>query len=253
MSVFEVHAHGLAVPDFAAEELYGEGVHQVALDGSAERARAECGIEAVGGKLEEGLIADIEGHAAFLKPFGKAGNLDADDLLDLFGAERFKDDDFVKAVDELGAEEVLDFFDDRLLDFRPLSVYEESVTIVMASEIAGHDDDGVLEVHGSSLAIGETAVIQNLEEDIEDFGMGLFDFVEEDDAVGATADGLGELAAFFVAYIAGRRPNEAADAELFAVFAHVDADHGALVVEEEFGQGLYGFGFADPGGAKEEE
>jgi hypothetical protein len=37
------------------------------------------------------------------------------------------------------------------------------------------------------------------------------------------------------------------------VLAHVDADHGALVVEEEVGQRLRQLGLADAGGAQEEE
>ena len=38
--------------------------------------------------------------------------------------------------------------------------------------------------------------------------MGLFDLVEEDDAVGAAADGLGELTALVVAQIARRRTQQ---------------------------------------------
>ena len=34
------------------------------------------------------------------------------------------------------------------------------------------------------MAVGEAAVIQNLEQDVEHVGVGLFDLVEEQDAVG---------------------------------------------------------------------
>jgi hypothetical protein len=40
---------------------------------------------------------------------------------------------------------------------------------------------------------------------------------------------------------------------LLAVLAHVDADHGPLVVEEELGQRLGELGLADAGGTEEEE
>jgi hypothetical protein len=56
--------------------------------------------------------------------------------------------------------------------------------------------------------------------------VGLFDLVEEDDGVGAAADGLGELAALVVADVAGRRADEAGDGVLLHVLGHVDADHG---------------------------
>ena len=93
----------------------------------------------------------------------------------------------------------------------------------------------------------------HLQQDVEDVGVRLFDFVEEDDGVGTAAHGLGELAAFVVADVAGRRADETRDGVLLHVLAHVDADHGLLVVEEEFGEGAGGFGFADAGGAEEDE
>ena len=40
---------------------------------------------------------------------------------------------------------------------------------------------------------------------------------------------------------------------LFHVFAHVDANHRLLVVEQELGQSFAGLGLADAGGAQEQE
>ena len=122
-----------------------------------------------------------------------------------------------------------------------------------AGGVAGHDDEGVAEVDGAALAIGEAAGVEDLEEDVVDGGVGLFDFVEEDDGVGAAADGLGELAALVVADVAGRGADEAGDGVLVEVLGHVEADHGVLVVEEEFGEGAGEFGLADAGGAEKEE
>src|SRR3546814_13817760 len=64
----------------------------------------------------------------------------------------------------------------------------------------------------------------------------LLDLVEQDHRVGAAPDRLGELAALVVADVAGGRPDEARHGVLLHVLAHVDADHGPLVVEEEVGQ-----------------
>ena len=83
--------------------------------------------------------------------------------------------------------------------------------------------------------------------------MRLLDFVEEHDRVGTAADLLGELAAFFVADVARRRADQARDRMLLHVFGHVDAQQGALVVEEKFGEGAGEFGFADAGWAEENE
>ena len=79
------------------------------------------------------------------------------------------------------------------------------------------------------------------------------DLVEQDHRVRAAADGLGELAAFVVADVAGRGADQAGHGVLRHVLAHVDAHHGMFVVEEELGQGAGEFGFADAGGAEEQE
>ena len=60
-------------------------------------------------------------------------------------------------------------------------------------------------------------------------------------------------AAFFVADVARRGADQAADVVLLAELAHVDADDGLLAVEHDLGQGLAQLGFADAGGAEEEE
>lgn len=97
------------------------------------------------------------------------------------------------------------------------------------------------------------AVVEDLEQDVEDLGVGLLDLVQQDDAVRAAADRLRELAALLVADVAGRGADEPRDAVLLAVLAHVDADHGPLVVEQEVGEGLRELRLADTGGAEEEE
>ena len=40
---------------------------------------------------------------------------------------------------------------------------------------------------------------------------------------------------------------------LLAVFAHIDANHGLLIVEQELGQALCQLGFTDTGWAQEQE
>ena len=72
-------------------------------------------------------------------------------------------------------------------------------------------------------------------------------------AVRAAPHGLGELAALVVADVAGRGTDEAGHRVLLGVLAHVDADHRALVVEQEVRQRLGQLGLADTGRAEEQE
>ena len=84
-----------------------------------------------------------------------------------------------------------------------------------------------------------------MEQDVENIAVSLFDFVKQNDAVGATAYRFGELPALVVADIAGRRTDKPCDRVLFHVFRHIDADNTAFVVEESFRQSFRQFGFAD--------
>ena len=119
----------------------------------------------------------------------------------------------------------------------------------LAADVRGHHDDRVGEVDGVAVAVGQAAVVEHLQQDVEHVAMGFFDFVEQHDGVGAAADGFGQRAAFFVADVARRGADQAADGVLFHELAHVEADHGVFVVEQHFGEGLAELGFADAGGA----
>ena len=101
--------------------------------------------------------------------------------------------------------------------------------------------------------VGQAAVVEELEQDVEDVGVGLLDLVEEHHLVRPAADRLGQLAAFFVADVAGRRTDQPRHRELLHVLAHVDAHHRALVVEQEFGQRAGELGLADAGRPQEDE
>ena len=62
------------------------------------------------------------------------------------------------------------------------------------AQVAGHDQHGVLEVHGAALPVGEPAVVEHLEQDVEHVRVRLLDLVQQHDRVGPPPDGLGELA-----------------------------------------------------------
>ena len=83
--------------------------------------------------------------------------------------------------------------------------------------------------------------------------MRLFDFVKEYDRIGAAADLLSELAAFFVADVAGGRADQAGDGVLFHVFRHIDAYQCVFVVKQKLCEGAGQFSLADAGGAEENE
>ena len=123
----------------------------------------------------------------------------------------------------------------------------------LAAEVRRHDDDDVLEVDRAPLAVGQAAVVEQLQQHVEHLGMRLLDLVEQHDRVGPPPDRLGELAGLVVADVSGRRADHPRDGVLLLVLRHVDPDHRVLVVEQEFGERARQLGLADAGRAQEDE
>ena len=123
----------------------------------------------------------------------------------------------------------------------------------MAADVRRHDDDGVPEVDRAALRVGEPAVVEDLQQDVEDVGMRLLDLVEQDHGVRAAAHGLGELPALLVADVARRRADQPRDGVLLHVLGHVDAHHRLLVVEQELGERARRLRLPDAGRAEEDE
>ena len=122
-----------------------------------------------------------------------------------------------------------------------------------AAQVAGHNHHAVAKIHRAALAVGQAAVIEQLQQHVKNFAVSLFNFVKEDDTVGPAAGGFGELAAFLVTDITRRGADEARNGMFLLVFAHVDADHGMLVVKQKFSQGARQLGFTHTGGAEEDK
>ena len=75
----------------------------------------------------------------------------------------------VYAVEELRAEVRLQHLPNPRLDLPDVLGAQDEVR----AEVARHEDDGVPEVHDAPLPVGEPAVVENLQEHVEDVGMGL--------------------------------------------------------------------------------
>src|SRR4030095_3351250 len=95
---------------------------------------------------------------------------------------------------------------------------------------------GVAEIDRAALPVGQSPIVENLQENVEDFHVRLLDLVEEHDGVRASPHGFRQLAAFLATDIAGWWGYEPGDRVPLLVLGHVEADHGPFVVEHELGQ-----------------
>ena len=123
----------------------------------------------------------------------------------------------------------------------------------LGARIAGHNDNRIAEVHGATLAICKAPILHNLQQQIKDIGMGLFDFVQQYHAIGLATDGVRQLPALIVAHIARRGADEAGRGVLFHILAHIKAQHGSFVTKKLLSQGLGKLGLAHAGGTQEKE
>ena len=137
--------------------------------------------------------------------------------------ERVEHHHFVNTVDEFGTEIV--FHIGHHSGFHSfIRRIRTQFLNVLAADVARHHHHGVFEVHRAALAVGQAAVIQYLQQDIEHVRMRFFHFIQQNHAVRFAAHLLGQIAALFVAHIARRRANQPRNAVFFHVFRHIHAD-----------------------------
>src|SRR5690606_10050128 len=77
------------------------------------------------------------------------------------------------------------------------------------TNVGGHDDNRISEVDPSSESIGQNAVIEYLQQNIEYVRVGFFDFVKQHHGVRLASHFLSKLAAFLVSDVSGRCPYQA--------------------------------------------
>src|SRR5271166_1238601 len=245
----------------ALDERLRHGILDVLLQGAAQRTRA---VAAVAKRLIEDPLARFFGHGdrdgTLRQVLVQLLHHQLHDLDEVLLRQRVEDDDLVETVEEFGVEGALHFALHHVLDLAGdgvfhlgLETHAGALLQVARTDVGGHDDDGVLEVHRVAQAVGELAVLKHLQQDVEQVGVGLLDFVEQHHRVGRALDSLGQLAALFVADVSRRRAYQLGDRVLLHELGHVEADERFLAAEHELCQGARHFRLADAGGAEEEE
>jgi hypothetical protein len=71
-----------------------------------------------------------------------------------------------------------------------------------------HNNDRILKVDPAAKTVGEHTVVKHLQQDMENIRVSFFNFIQQDDGVGAAPYLLGKLSAFFISYITRRRTDQ---------------------------------------------
>ena len=111
-----------------------------------------------------GPVGELNLDFAIGEPLHQPAQLDVDDLLHVLARQRMEHDDLVDAVEELRPEVLAQGLESPDAG-RPRSARRSCRDFgdEVAADVRRHDHHGVLEVDRSSLAVGQAAVIQQLQ------------------------------------------------------------------------------------------
>lgn len=189
-AIFHDHASSLALLDAAAENEDSQAVENLALDETGQGTSTISGrvpgsakvILDLGGALDEDIAAVL------LESLLNLGKPEVDDLANLSLSETVEDHRTGNPVQELGQEVVAKGTHDQLTGLRVnLTVLGCRACQVLGTQVGGHDDDAVPRVDNAALAVGDTAVVHQLQEDSEHLLGSLLDLVEQENGEGAAA------------------------------------------------------------------
>src|SRR5699024_12666515 len=95
-----------------------------------------------------------------------------------------------------------------------------------------HDQYRIAKVHGATLSVGQTSIIEYLQEQIEHIRVGLFDFVEQDHRVWTPTHLLSQLTGFVIANIAWRGTDQTCHRVAFTEVGHIEPDQRIGAIKE---------------------
>jgi len=237
-------------------ESVGQRHEELAGDGPAEGAGTVADVVSFGCEVPGDLGFDPEVYRSEAQAIAEPDFLEVagGDLEDDRFVEREERDDGIDAVEDFGSEEpahgIGEVFAGGVASGVSGPEPDRAGMEALGAEVGGHDDDAVAEVGDASGGIGQSAIAEELEQQVEEGGVGLFEFVEEDDAEGLFADAGGEES---LGASGGGTADESLDGDGIGELVEVEADHACHIAEEEFGGGLGHLCFSGAGGADEEE
>ena len=130
--------------------------------------------------------------------------------------------DGIQTVAELGGKQAADRFHAVRARVR-LGEPNARAAHLEGSRVCGHDDNDVTEIGLAAVVVRQRAMIHDLQQQIEDIGMRLLDFIEQQHAMWMLGDGFGEQTALVKPHVTRRRTDEARDRVALHIFRHVEA------------------------------
>ena len=188
-----------------------------------------------------GLVGQFDGDVLFFQSFFERFQLKMNDGGELRDVQRLEEDDIVEPIEKFRSKMQSNFFHHAI--FRRLAQFAREILAerrsgfylfenVLGADVRGENDDRVGEIHGSTFPIGQSSVVEHLEERVPDLWMSFFHFVEENDGVGLSSYGFGQLSSLFESDVTRWSTDQSSDGMRFGVFTHVDSNHRFRRIEQ---------------------
>src|SRR5690625_110172 len=229
-AVLHLNLNQVARAEAASQDLLCQRIFDSTLNNAPQRTRAIHRIETSLTDQIECFLGKLDTHITLGQPLIQIAGLNAGNGVDLLTTKWPEDNHIIHPVDELRSEMTSQHIHDVALQLL-ITGGSDPLLNHAGAEVGRHHDNRIAEIYGTTLRIGQPAIIQHLQQDIEDIRMSLFHLVQQNHRIGLAAHGFREIAALLVADVTWWRPNQPSHRMLLHVFRHIDAHHGLFGVE----------------------
>lgn len=163
--------------DLTGDDFLGDEAFELVLDHAAEGAGTVLRVETAIDEVVFCRLGDLEAEVFVGEALGEIGDEVVKNLADFLAGEGMENDDAVETVDQLGAHDFLQRLHSVEL---VLLVFVGKVAVggggvggeaelgfaehLVGAEVGGEDDDGVVELDAVALAVGEGAILEDLQQ-----------------------------------------------------------------------------------------
>ena len=173
-----IQPHETALGQPSEQQFVGQRAAQFVLNQAAHRARAHLRVEAFFGQIGTQGGGKLGLHLFRQKLLFELQQEFIDDAGDDRAVQRCEGDDCVQAVAEFRREGFV-YRLHLVAALVPSGKAEARPAQAFRTGIGGHNQHHVAEIRAFAVVVGQPARIHNLQQDVEDVGVGFFDFIQE--------------------------------------------------------------------------
>ena len=182
-AVAEFDDDGAVVVHFAGDDLLAQFVENEALQSTFDRTGTKLRVVSLAGDIVDSVVGYTQVHTIGEQHLVYRSNLQAHNITYLLFIKRLEHDNLVNTIQELGTDSLAQHLHNLISGGVLVDTFLLVLTDELASEVGGEDNQGILEINRPPFVVGQTPVVQYLQEDIEYIGVRFLYLVKEHYAV----------------------------------------------------------------------